>query len=305
MNAGSPLWVPSQPLLGDAYGLADASRFDPLADAEADFDRAQVTIIYVRDADSNERTMLLGAVELLTPWTEAGPEVPRQRHDPASYLCPSGTRAEVNVRRVILPVGEALVWYRGCSTGSVMLPAIDDERRRMEPAKTLRTSMSSDEPPWPRLVAGRYDDASVELPLVGHRLGGTRTHHILSLSPPALPADWNAGARANVRAWLRNWIHWDLLGRPALLGSAHLIVSNPLFRELHVRLAGSSQEDVVFLRVDPLPGRSTATLVATVEDIRPYGPAFMCTVPLTSRSTEVRLTRQRLVRLCPPGRGQI
>jgi hypothetical protein len=289
MSTDSPLWAPPQALLADAYGVAEASRLDPLVDADADFDRAQITIVYVRHLDGKDRTLFLGAVELLTPWTESGPEVPRERYDQTACLRPSGSRAEINVRRVVLPASESLAWYRSCLEDSVVLPATGEERGREAPRLVLTGGSLAAEPPWPCLVVGRYDDQSVNLPLVGHRPGGVRTHHALSLSPPALPAEWNERDREEVRSWLRGWLHWDLLERPALFGSVHLIATNPLFRELHVRLAGAAREDVVFLRVDPLPGRSIATLVATVEDIRPYGPALSCAVPLTSRSTEIRL----------------
>jgi hypothetical protein len=285
---GSPLCAPSERLVSAPYGLADGSRIDPLVDVEEDFDRAQVTIVYVRDTTSNERTMLLAVVDLLTPWMEAGPEVPSKPNDPDACLRHPSVRSEVNLRRVVLSAREGLYWYRAVLSGSVALPPTKDERERGERAKVLATGSVADEPPWPRLITERYDERSVETPMVGFRPGGARTHHVLATAPPNLP-DWNDVERNDVREWLKNRIHWDVFQRPALLGSAHLIATNPMFRELHVRLAGGARQDVVFLRIDPLPGRSTTTLIATVEDIRPYGSAASVAVPLASRSTEVRL----------------
>ena len=88
MNPESPLWAVPQPIVGDAYSVADASRIDPLTDAEVDFDRAQITVVYVRQPQTNDRTMLLAGVELVATAAQLG--VRETRHIEGRYRLVEG-----------------------------------------------------------------------------------------------------------------------------------------------------------------------------------------------------------------------
>jgi hypothetical protein len=255
---------------------------DPLALAQEDYALGEVTTLYLRR--KSERWLLMAVVELLPPLIEHRTETPSS--DDASCLKLQGGEFELNLRRSSVPVARALEWYRAVrqATGAIeLLPAPEDvENGRTVPVVTA--GPFDEEPPHP-LFAYEQPDFWGAQPLWGDRPGGTRWRWGTPRTG-ALP-QLSDTQRAQAATWLLERLFVDVFSRPALLGSIHLRLPNPVFRAVRERLTDGGQQ--LQLEVTPYPGRSLDTLTVQLIDHRPMGPVAVWTTPLRTPRTRLEL----------------
>jgi hypothetical protein len=259
---------------------------DPLAFTASDYACAELTIVYHRRG--NQRTLLLAVLELLTPWMEPAAEVPTEpAHEDASSFVKlrGGSGNEVNLRRVILSVPDAIAWYRRCLAGTVILPPT-----AASPKKTswqLIASTLEEEPPSPAVSLAGDETWWSNTYFWGFRSGGHRHQQLIAVTPPAL-ASWaeNEIEQETARRWLADTLHVDLFEAKILWGSVHLLLTNPLFGHVHVH-SPARRPDTLLVEVMGQPGASLNGLELTFSEHRPGGQTVLAHRPLTSPMTQL------------------
>ena len=270
------------------FSTASLLASDPLALAGTDYARAELTVVYHRREQS--RTLLLAVLEFLTPWMEPAAEAPTEpEHEDQSSFCKlGGSNNEINLRRVILSVSEAVTWYSQCRAGHVTLPPTAASKRR-SPRRLLASSFE-EEPPWP--AVSLVDSA--ERPFWGARTGGHRHHQLFAATPPPLES-WttNVGEQETARSWLRDTLHIDLFETPLLWGSAHLLLTNPLFGHVHVH-SPEARPDTLLIELLRHPGAVTSNIEFAFSEMRAGGPTKLAHGPLTSPTMQLFLGHEVL-----------
>jgi hypothetical protein len=278
---------------------------DPLAVAASDYACAELTIIYHRR--QKRRTLLLAVLELLTPWMEPAAEVPTEPAfaDKSSFCkLRGGSENEINLRRVILSVPDALAWYNRCRAGTVTLPPTAASSNKV--AQQLIASVLEEEPPLPAMSLAVDDASWSDAHFWGFRPGGHRHHQLIAATPPAL-ASWaeNETEQESARRWLADAIHVDLFKAKSLWGSVHLLLTNPLFGHVHVH-SPTKRTDTLLVEVTLQPGASLQGLELTFSEHRPGGPTKLAHRRLTSPTTELVIGHEVLagaLALTCPARG--
>lgn len=221
---------------------------------DQDYSRGEVTLLYNRQGA--KRDLLLAVVELIPPSLEAAPELD---------VCKKfGRTNEVNLRRWHLTAQEAIEWYKAILDGRCSLPALDGRA-----LPDVSTGKMDCEPPWPSLALETNRFWGPLTPLWGSRPGGSRINQMFSLSGQEALEGWTELHRDKMRDWLKDHLPVDLFSRPVLWGSAHLILPNPLFRDIAERVVDSQKS--VALTLLAHPGRSLDGLMVSLREIRPAG----------------------------------
>jgi hypothetical protein len=254
---------------------------DPLKLAEEDYALGEVTSLYLRRG--SERWLLMAVVELLPPFIEPRSEAP-SRDDPSCVKLQGG-EFELNLRRSSVPVSGALKWYQAvrAAAGNVELLLAPEDVEKGRRAPVVNAGPFDEEPPHP-LFAYEHPNFWPTQPLWGDRPGGSRWRWATpraSVLPPLSDAQ-----RAQASKWLLERLFVDVFSRPALLGSVHLRLPNPLLRAVRERLSDGRQ---LMLEVTPYPGRSLETLTLQLIDHRPMGPVAVWATPLRSPRTRLEL----------------
>lgn len=233
------------------YKVCAGRTFDLI---DQDYSCGEVTFLYNRQG--NKRDLLFAVVELLPPSLEPAPKLD---------VCKKfGRTNEVNLRRWHLTAQEAIEWYKAVLDGRCSAPAPDDGARLH-----VSTGKMDCEPPWPSLALETNRFWGPLTPLWGGRPGGSRINQMISLSGQEALEGWTEPHRDQMRNWLKDYIPVDLFSRPVLWGSVHLILPNPLFRDIDERVVDSRKS--VALKLLAHPGRSLDGLMVSLREIRLAG----------------------------------
>ena len=170
--------------------------------------------------DDKVRHLLFGMVELR----------PNELPDtvgclPRDIRVGSRGRKYLYYRRFVLPVADAIDWYRCVAGGNLILPRDPKHQTPGDGAK-LQGGKFVQEPPWPHFVT------SNELVFAPDWMQGSRTHFLFPenvLSPKV-----GEIIRINEnRAKLEEWLNFDIVeAYPDYQGAICLVAPNPLFRSV-------------------------------------------------------------------------
>lgn len=220
-----------------------------------DYQWAELTLVWLENDDGC--LLIFAAVEMLHAFLEKGPSFA----EPEDLSIPSRPE-KVCWARVHLSPSDAFAWYLGLggAKAAVAFPV----QESCWPTE-LRIAHLAEEPPWPWLMF-EQDDFWLETHtgLWGERPGGTRRHQYLSLDTNLPFFNWEISSRDELASKLRQVLPIDLFARPVLLGSAHLLLPNPVFRSVSLRLA-DDDSSLVLLQIDPWPGSSINLTLALRE----------------------------------------
>ncbi|HQT62431.1 VPA1262 family N-terminal domain-containing protein [Acidiphilium sp.] len=199
--------------------------------------------------------LVFASAELLPAELPRPPDEPEAASDPARRL---NSRARLFHRRYVVTAAEARAWYDECRQGTFKLLA-DDSARETEHAPLFQ------EPAWPQLITG------AKFPVWGDTPSSTRVHHLYpAATPPLLVKLFQL--HPELEKWVSDRIFASVLRYPELAGSIHLLVPNPLYRDLKVRLnvAQDGTESIV-VEISPRAGKSSENLEVLVLEHRPSG----------------------------------
>lgn len=270
--------------------LATLMDVRPLEHAERDFTGAELTLIYDRlTSKQTVRSLLFAVVELLHKGLESGPELPKSQKDSKFPL--SRSERELNVRRVRLSVKEALDWYRSCAQGRGEIPLVSWEYAQKKEPYSLQLPPFSEEPAWPNVVLEEEESFWAEAPFWGRRPGGTRRHQLISETPGFTVSSWDPEDREKARRWLKEQIPVDIFERPRLLGSIHLVLTNPAFGRISVRMNKEDSTEAL-IRVQQWPGQALTGLQLYVRHERPTGPMSIHRVALDQPGLVLKFARE-------------
>ena len=204
-----------------------------------DFDGYSQAVIHLAwFRDNNIRHLLFGMVEL------------RPIEFPDNLGCSrKDARAEkrscryLHYRRFVLPVVDAIEWYRNAVDGCPVLPR-DPKHRKPDDAAKLEGGPFFSEPPWPHFVT------SNQLVFAPDWMHGSRAHFLF-------PKEIISGAvRELIRVrknqiTLEEWLNFDIVeAYPEYQGAICMVAPNPVFRSInksHLEQAtGGSAETVAY-----------------------------------------------------------
>lgn len=248
--------LPSAATLQDAF----------IVQCEGDYTLAEITAIaHVAPGNASPPTHVLAVVELLHKHLEPNPLIglaPESGGYPRRIDL--GARGgKLLVQRWHLPVRDGIQWYRACANGSMSVPGKDASKPTVVPLKQL-----GDDPSWPHLVV-ELDTFWESSEFWGDRPGGSRWHRLLPLAPIDITSGWQGADFEKARNFFMSEVHVDILSRSVLLGSCHLRLPNPVFRDLHQRV-GSDWRSVTF-DLELHPGQSLDELELTFWNQRSWG----------------------------------
>lgn len=261
----------------------------PIERAESDFAGAELTLVYDRATGdgASSRRLVFGVVELLHDGLEFGPQQPERHGDGCSRF----DNHELNVRRLRLSVRDAIEWYRACASGKGVIPPMAHERSANPEGFVLDLPALGEEPPWPTLALDEKDEYWDGARFWGARPGGTRRHQLVSEDPEFAFGGWPEGLRRKAREWLRSQLAIDLFERPRLLGSIHLVLTNPVFGQVMLRLNGEDRRQV-FVSIQTWPGKPLPGLTARVREERAIGRAVDEAVALNGRHVTLQFPHE-------------
>lgn len=245
-----------------------------LATAERDFHCASIDVVFVRWPETREIRLIVGWTELFAAGLSPKPE---RRGGPDDSH--TGGRVELHVCRVRCTVREALAWYAAAAAGVAGIPGKPDggltDTARVERAH---------EPPWPHVLLGEEMGAEFSVRFVGRQPGGQRTAHLVPVEAMPLPADVVKSRAA--REWLRATLEFDLERRPHLVGSVHLVLTNPWVRAVSARPIGGASPRLAF-SVQAAPEATLDGTELVIEEYRPYGLGFSVRAPASEQEQVV------------------
>lgn len=221
-----------------------------------DYVAAEMTVAYVRRR--HERLLILAAVELLPASFEAASDFTKTKMI---------ADCEINVRRWQVPTKEGIAIYlKGRVEQEIQVPMPHPKGGSVEPI--VSTGPLDDDPRWPGLVL-ENEPFWGDVPFWGSRPGGTRWHRHIAVTVPQLWKGLSKDQQAACSAWLREQLLVDVMSRPALWGSMHLRLPNPLFRSVARGMTPDGRQLVV--RLTPYPGKLLDGLDVAFRDTRPGG----------------------------------
>lgn len=246
-----------------------APALDPSAYLAQDYREAEISVLYSR-SKANQRKLLFAVVEMLPDWTERLPDRPAKGE---RAIVPMGKAdVEVNLRRFHLPAEQALAWYHALRTGSSQLPWFEGESKAGETHFLIAVDELGEEPAWPSVVLEspefNFWDSH---PLWGERSGQARRHTLVPMKTRYPFAELRPQDAQRFKDDLAREFPLKLFARPVLWGSAHLILPNPLFQDLSMRLAEGDRRTLL-LKVTPYPGKRLNDLRLSIRESRPDGP---------------------------------
>ncbi|MCU0682664.1 MAG: VPA1262 family N-terminal domain-containing protein [Polyangiaceae bacterium] len=236
-----------------------------VAQCEADYTKAEITTLAHVAPGAKAPTHVLGVVELLHTHLEPNPLIGLASEN-GGYprRTDLGTRGgKLFVQRWHMSVRDGIQWYRSCASGSMTVPGKD----RSKPTVVQLGQLGGD-PPWPYLVV-ELRKFWLHSEFWGDRPGGSRWHRLLPLSPVDITKGWGASDSEKAREFFMAQVHVDILSRSVLLGSCHLRLPNPVFRNVHQRV-GSDRRSVTF-DLELHPGQSLDELELTLWNQRSWG----------------------------------
>lgn len=205
--------------------------------------------------------LLFASVELLPT------EMPVPPSPPKGGWSKNFGEDRVCVGRTVLPWTEALAWYETLKLGQAVVPGktfpIVAVHLGPEPDYAGFT-IPTDPPPFSPAWHGR-----------------PRLHRLIPMEDLAEPVralrDGSVEVEAFIRArkWLRQHVHFDLLGYDDWLGSGVLIAPNPLLRSFGARIVDrTATVETLELGGTPRRGANVSSLRMTVEEVRAGASAW-------------------------------
>ncbi|MCL2778717.1 MAG: phospholipase D family protein [Polyangiaceae bacterium] len=214
---------------------------------EADYTIAEITAVAHVAPRATAPTHVLAVVELLHKHLEPNPLIslaPKSGGYPRGIDL--GTRGgKLLVQRWHVSVGDGIQWYRTCARGSMTVPGRDP----LKPT-VVQLGQLGDDPPWPHLVI-EVEQFWPYSEFWGDRPGGSRWHRLVPVAPIDVTHGWETTDFEHARNFFMSEVHVDILSRSVLVGSCHLRLPNPIYRDLQQRV-GSDWRSVTF-DVDPYP----------------------------------------------------
>lgn len=219
------------------------------AQCEADYTKAEITALAHITPGAKDPAHVLAVVELLHPHLEPNPLIGL---DPESGGYPRRINLGIRGGKLLLQrwhvsVREGIQWYRACAGGSMAVPGKSPSKPTF-----VHLGQFGDDPPWPHFVV-EVEKFWPGSEFWGDRPGGSRWHRQLSLVPVDITNGWETSDFEKARNFFMSEIHLDLLSRSVMLGSCHLRLPNPVFRDLQQR-TGSDGRSVTF-DLDLYPGQ--------------------------------------------------
>ncbi|MCL2726078.1 MAG: phospholipase D family protein [Polyangiaceae bacterium] len=236
-----------------------------VAQCEADYTIAEITAVAHVTHGATAPTHVLAVVELLHEHLEPNPLIGLA---PKSNGYPRGTDlgtrgGKLLVQRWHVSVREGIQWYRTCARGSMTVPGKDP----LKPT-VVRLGQLGDDPPWPYLVV-EVEEFWPHSEFWGDRPAGSRWHRLVPIASVDVTQGWEASDFEKARNFFMAEVHVDILSRSVLVGSCHLRLPNPIYRDLQQRI-GSDRRSVHF-DVDPYPAQPLNELELTFWNQRSWG----------------------------------
>lgn len=234
-----------------------------ISQCQLDYQLAEITAVAHTAPNTKKFTNLLAVVELLHQGLEpnplAGPPPKQGGYPRSAALSPRAGR--LYIQRWKTSVAEALDWYRACATGSMTVPG------PTTPTIVQLPRLEGD-PSWPHLVIEEHAFWE-QSPFWGDRPGGSRWHRMIPEEPVDVTGGWNIGDFRKARSWLKDELHLDLFARSVLLGSCHLRLPNPIYRELSQRVR-DDWRSIEFV-LHPWHGQAANSLELILWNCRAWG----------------------------------
>ncbi len=204
----------------------------------------------------NDACYLVFAAAQLFPAELGAPAEEQPTSYPVKILKSSGRLVR---RRYVVTAKQARSWYQDCLSGEVQLLKGDEQRHRPLHEKLFP------EPSWPHLAT------TEDFVAVSDVVGALRVHHLMPRYVPPLLSQLCDAAPAAV-AWLCSELGIDFLSHPEQLGSVHLLLPNPVLRDLQIKLHIDAQgAEKSVLRLSPRRNHSAIGLEAMMVEHRPTG----------------------------------
>jgi len=186
--------------------------------------------------------------------------------EPTSYtfrILKSGGR--LVRRRYVVTAKQALAWYHDCLTGEVQLLGGDEHYRPLH-------EKLFPEPSWPHLAT------TEDFIVISDVEGSLRVHHLMPHDTPPMLSQLCDAAPSAV-AWLCSELGIDFLRHPEQFGSVHLLLPNPVLRDLQIKLHIDEQGvEKSVLRLSPRRNHSANGLEVMMLEHRPTGISAIQTV---------------------------
>jgi len=234
---------------------------EPLAHADL-YETAAVSIAWlVRDG---KRYLVFGLVQGVAAEKPAPPPLAEM----TTQFRVSGRTTRLYLRRWTQPFAAALTWHEAAREGVVVIPPVDDGDDR----NTLTSGALKEEPAWPALIAA---------PEVPFARDAGRLHSLYDQDPPPILTELTE--RSDAMTWLSERLHFDLTAYSEYIGSLHLLLEDPILREVNHRLGidedgGEYSEIELILRA----GQTVDGLSLIVDERRLHGPVDVREIPVTS-----------------------
>ena len=213
-----------------------------------DFDGYTQAVIHIAwFRDDNVRHLLFGMVEL------------RPSELPQAVSCPTKTvrarnktRKCLHYRRYVLPVADALAWYRNVIDGRLALPR-DPNRPESSNGVILEGGPFLSEPPWPHF------ETSNVLHFAPDWMHGSRAHFLFPKQVISRAIRDVIGVERNQLA-LEEWLNVDIVeAYPEYQGAICMVAPNPLFRSIkkcHLELPNEGFAETVAYKIVRRHGQS-------------------------------------------------
>jgi hypothetical protein len=211
----------------------------------------------------NKACYLVFAAAQLFPAELGAPAEELSTNYPVKILKSSGRLVR---RRYVVTAKQALAWYHDCLTGEVQLLQGDEQCHRPLHERLFP------EPPWPHL------STTENFVAVSDVVGALRVHHLMPRNCPPVLSQLCDAAPAAV-AWLCSELGIDFLRHPEQFGSVHLLLPNPVLRDVQIRLHIDEQgAEKSVLRLSPRRNHSAGGLEVMMLEHRPTGVSAIQTV---------------------------
>lgn len=178
-------------------------------------------------------------------------------------------------RRYVVTAKHAQDWYHDCLTGDVQLLLGDEQRYQLLHERLFP------EPSWPHLVT------TEEFVAVSDVEGALRVHHLMPRDCPPIISQLCDTEPAAV-SWLCSELGIDFLSHPEQFGSVHLLLPNPVLRDLQIKLHVDDQgAEKTVLRLLPRHNHSASGLEIMMLEHRPTGISAIQTVTAKGSYLEI------------------
>lgn len=144
----------------------------------------------------------------------------------------------IHHERFHVDVMYAINLYKSLGEKRCFIPIIEEGQTK----NVINVNSFIEFPQWPIFYLSKKSDIS---PYIPDWCGTCRTSHKISC---AIDGDlFNLINDDDIRKWCEDELQWDIAEVPELLGSIHIILPNPVYRDFSIRLHPSKQNDYKIL----------------------------------------------------------